>query len=87
VVNGPTPFPALLDRRDPTRQGVLPGGRREYCFTLTEVADVLKTDIRTVRKLIRTKALRAVLISPRVTRVSEQAIGDYLNPPTPPIRR
>lgn len=62
------------------RRDVRPGGRREWVLTLDQVAEVLQTDVRTVRKLIRTQALRAIRISPRGTRVTERALGEYLHP-------
>jgi hypothetical protein len=47
------PASPLADRRNPDHQHIVPGGRREWVLTLEEVATALKTDIRTIRKLIR----------------------------------
>ena len=68
------------ERRDPSRQGIVLGGRRELILTLSEVADILKCDVRTVKKLIRDGALFAIRVSPRITRVTERALGEYLHP-------
>jgi excisionase family DNA binding protein len=68
------------DSRRPEAQHVIPGGRRELTLTLQEVATVLKCDVRTVKALIRKQALRAIRISPRLTRVTERALGEYLYP-------
>jgi excisionase family DNA binding protein len=58
-----------------------PGGRREYTLTLQEVAAALKTDVRKVKMLIREGHLRAIRISPKVVRVTERALGEFLDPP------
>jgi excisionase family DNA binding protein len=70
----PRPGP---DRRQapPT---VRPGGSRELTLTLREVADVLKVDVRTIKKLIRSQALVAIRVSPRNTRVTERALAAFL---------
>jgi excisionase family DNA binding protein len=83
-MNGPTrndEEAPETDRRNAARQNIRPGGRRELTLTLDEVADVLRCDVRTVRKLIRTQALCAIRISPRVTRITERALGEYLGYP------
>jgi excisionase family DNA binding protein len=67
------------DRRDPAQQQVLPGGKREWTMTLPEVAAVLKVSVGMVKKLIRQGALRATRISPRVIRVTERALGEFLD--------
>lgn len=58
---------------------VRPGGRRELTLKLTEVATILRCDVRTVKKLIRTQALGAVRVSERNTRVTERELGRFLN--------
>jgi excisionase family DNA binding protein len=60
---------------------VEPGGRREYTMTLHEVAAILKTDVRKIKMLIREGHLRAIRISPKVVRVTERALGEFLDPP------
>lgn len=66
------------DRRSSGR--IEPGGRREHTLKLHEVADVLRTDVRKVKMLIREGHLRAIRISPKVVRVTERALGEFLHP-------
>lgn len=75
------PVPAL-DRRDPARQAPRPGGNRELTLTLPEVANVLRINVRKVKMLIREGYLRAIRISPRCVRVTERALGEFLDGPS-----
>jgi excisionase family DNA binding protein len=70
------PRPGPDRRTDPPT--VRLGGGRELTLTLREVAEVLKVDVRTVKKLIRTQALFAIRVSPRNTRVTERALTAFL---------
>ena len=71
-----TPRPGPDRRAHPPT--VRPGGGRELTLTLREVAEVLKVDVRTIKKLIRTQALTALRVSPRNTRVTERALAEFL---------
>jgi excisionase family DNA binding protein len=75
------------DRRDPAVQHVQPGGRREWTLTLREVAQILRTDVRKVKLLIREGHLRAIRISPKVVRITERALGEFLHPVSNKIDR
>jgi len=66
-----------VDRRDP-HHTIQPDGRQEHTLTLPEVAAVLKVTVRTVRKLIQNGELRAIRVSPRVTRVTERALEEFI---------
>ncbi len=56
------------------------GAAIEPTLKLDEVARALDTDVPTVRKLIRMKALRALRVSPRITRVTQGALREFLRP-------
>jgi excisionase family DNA binding protein len=47
-------------------------------LTLSQVADLLQVDVRTVRKLIRLGKLRAKQLSQRLTRVHEAELSRYM---------
>lgn len=76
ALESPTLVPVVESRRR-YQQYVLPDGRR--ALTLEQVAAALQTDVRTVRKLIRLGKLRAKQLSERVTRVSEEALFEYMH--------
>lgn len=71
------PVVPTVEGRRRNQQYVLPAGRR--ALTLDQVAIALQTDVRTVRKLIRLGQLRAKQLSERVTRVSEEALFEYMH--------
>jgi excisionase family DNA binding protein len=72
------PFnPVLPDRRRPEVQALRADGRR--LLTIHEVAAHLNTSVAIVRKLLNAGTLRRVKLSPRVTRIPEQAVLAILN--------
>jgi excisionase family DNA binding protein len=65
------------DRQHPTTLKV--DGLR--VLTLEEAAVYLKTTVETVRKLIAAEALPALKLSPRNTRIAEDALYRFIHQP------
>ena len=76
-----SPTPGLMATKDQSsRKGIGKGReyrREEDLYTTNQVAEKLSVSVATVNRLIQSGALESVRIR-RCVRVSEQALGDFL---------